>query len=154
MQTTQSYNRMVDVLGEPEGDAWRVCFSDGSSALIHKPEGSDVGDWERLQYSLREWDMTGNIERADLVISNRWNIYEVNGYWDVLVELEAALRDGIDYAKRSIDDGDDKLATARALFDSMDIVLNSYDGFGASDSEPRNYLANCINQEFDVIING
>lgn len=80
---------------------------------------------------------------------NNWELYECDGYEEVLASLDESLAAGIKYAKDKVTKGYDQVQAARELFDSMDIVLDSFDGFGASDTEPRAYLARMINAEFE-----
>jgi len=152
MQIAHPYNRMITVLGKPKDGAWNISFTDGTGAIIQCPQGSEKSSWEELQYRVREWQVAGNIELAELVISNKWNIYEIDGYEEVLVTLEQVLQEGMAFAYNKIKDGYSRLNAARELFGSMDEILNSFDGFGASDTEPRCYLRGCINQEFEVSI--
>lgn len=84
---------------------------------------------------------------------NNWDIYEIEGYKDILSMLDNHFNSLISAAKVQIDNGEDPIFAGQHVKDKMEEFMNSIKGYGASDTEPREalitFICNELNLPFD-----
>lgn len=84
---------------------------------------------------------------------NTWNIYEKKGYKSVLSMLDTRFESFINAAKIQVNCGEDPIFAGQNVRQKMEDFMDSIEGYGASDTEPRvalvTFICNELNLPFD-----
>jgi len=82
--------------------------------------------------------------------NNRWQLYEEREYKNISSMLDTRFGELIDVAKNQIKSGAEPLSAGRYARRQMEVFMESIDGYGASDTEPRGVLVTLVCTELGL----
>jgi len=83
-------------------------------------------------------------------MNNKWVLYEKNDYIKINDQLDMHFSRLINVAKNKINEGVDPVFEGRNVRKEMEYFMDSIEGYGASDTEPRVVLVTSICDELDL----
>ena len=83
-------------------------------------------------------------------MNNIWQLYEINDYKKINAMLNNYFNEVINEAKIQIEAGEKPILSGRNARIKMESFMDSIDGYGASDTEPRTILFERINSELKI----
>lgn len=86
-------------------------------------------------------------------MNNKWQLYQERDYKNINDTLDNHFNELITIAKLKIKAGEDSIKTGRIARQKMEKFMDSIDGYGASDTEPRSVLITLICDELNLKVN-
>ncbi len=86
-------------------------------------------------------------------MNNRWELYEIENHEKINSLLDKRFNKLIGVAKIKIQNGEDPIDSGSNVRKKMDFMMQSIEGFGASDTEPRKILITSICEELGLPLN-
>jgi len=86
-------------------------------------------------------------------MNNKWAIYEINGYEKINAMLDKHFIELINAAKAKIREGAEPILEGRNVRREMESFMDSIEGYGASDTEPRSILITSVCTELGFLLN-
>ena len=84
---------------------------------------------------------------------NNWDIYEIKNYESILSKLDSRFSRLIKCAKERIDCGEASILSGQKVRKEMEEFMDTIQGYGVSDTEPRTKLMTFICDELNLPTN-
>jgi hypothetical protein len=84
---------------------------------------------------------------------NKWKLFEKKEYKTINAVLDSRFKELINAAKIQIEAGEEPIFAGRNIRKNMEKLMDSIDGYGASDTEPRTMLVTLICDELGLPLN-
>ena len=86
-------------------------------------------------------------------MNNKWAIYEIDGYEKINAMLDKHFIGLINAAKAKIREGAAPILEGRNVKREMEYFMESIEGYGASDTEPRSILITSVCTGLGLLLN-
>lgn len=83
-------------------------------------------------------------------MDNMWQLYEKSDYKKINAMLDNHFNELINTAKKQIKDGEESILAGRNVRKYMELYMDSIEGYGTTDTEPRETLLNLICKELEL----